>query len=229
MDIKARLRRVRPLVYVVHKARRRNQLRVREKAFRTYFEAPGTKKLQIGTSNNVLAGWLNVDIMPLYPGVFFMDATDPFPFADHSFDYVFSEHMIEHISREEGLFMLRECFRVLKRGGQIRIATPDLEVLAGLYVREKTPEQLSYIETVVNAYIPGAVRAREGLVINQLFDFGHQFLYDPTTLRDALEAAGFSHVTLCKPGVSAVPELCGLDAHANDYIRFETVVLEAAR
>jgi SAM-dependent methyltransferase len=229
MDIKATLRRMRPLVYVVHKARHRNQLRARVQAFRTYFESRGTKKLQIGTSSNVLAGWLNVDITPLYPGVFFMDATRPFPFADNSFDYVFSEHMIEHVSREEGLVMLRECFRVLKPGGRIRIATPDLEVLAGLYAREKTPEQVGYIETVIDAYIPNAVGAREGLVINQLFDFGHQFLYDPTTLRDALEAAGFSNVTRCEPGGSAVPELCGLDAHANDYIRFETVVLEATR
>ena len=28
--------------------------------------------------------------------------------------------------------MLNECFRVIKPGGRIRIATPDLEVLLGL-------------------------------------------------------------------------------------------------
>jgi predicted SAM-dependent methyltransferase len=69
------------------------------------------------------------------------------------FDYVFSEHMIEHVSYAEGLLMLRECLRVLKPGGRIRIATPSLEVLLDLYKPSKTPIQ--------HCIMVGDFRARE--------------------------------------------------------------------
>lgn len=41
--------------------------------------------------------------------------------------------MIEHLAWHEGLFMLKECRRILKKGGILRISTPDLGVLINLY------------------------------------------------------------------------------------------------
>ena len=227
--LKASMKTIRPVVHVVRKARRHRQLRVRQRMFTSYLVDHRLRKLQIGTSDHVLPGWLNVDIMPLYKDVYFMDATKPFPFAEGMFDYVFSEHMIEHVSHGEAHFMLRECYRTLKPGGRIRVATPDLEVLAGLYAREKTCQQRRYIEAVIRGYLPHATAHHEGLVVNQLFDFGHQFIYDSATLTDALQAAGFRRIRRQEPGMSDDPVLCGIDAHAHDYIRFETIVLEAER
>ena len=37
--------------------------------------------------------------------------------------------MIEHISYKDGKNMIRECFRVLKNNGYIRISTPDINFL----------------------------------------------------------------------------------------------------
>jgi predicted SAM-dependent methyltransferase len=39
------------------------------------------------------------------------------------------EYQIEHISETEAVTMIRECFRVLRRRGRIRIATPDLSAI----------------------------------------------------------------------------------------------------
>jgi predicted SAM-dependent methyltransferase len=57
-------------------------------------------------------------------GTVFLDATTPFPFDCGTFDYIYCEHMIEHISWQKGQTMLRECHRVLKPRGVMRIATP---------------------------------------------------------------------------------------------------------
>src|SRR5260221_172664 len=101
--------------------------------FASYLETHPIHKLQLGAGSNVLDGWFNTDMLPVPPTIFFLDCTKRFPFADATFHYVFSEHHLEHLSYREGLSMLRECCRVLRPDGKIRIATPDLEVLLGLY------------------------------------------------------------------------------------------------
>ena len=54
--------------------------------------------------------------------VVYMDATEPFPLPSQSFDAVHCEHVIEHVAYEAGMTMLRECRRVLRPGGVLRIA-----------------------------------------------------------------------------------------------------------
>jgi len=83
-----------------------------------YFRNNPVKKLQLGTSNSSIERWLNTDLLPTSNEVVYLDATRRFPFEDNTFDYVYSEHMIEHIEYDSALFMLRECFRVLKPGGK---------------------------------------------------------------------------------------------------------------
>lgn len=227
--IRSALKQIGPLVQLVRKARRQKQLHERKGAIRRYLDQSPQRKLQIGTSINVLPGWFNVDIIPLYEGAYFMDATERFPFPDASFDYIFSEHMIEHVEYDQAQFMLAECYRVMKPGGRIRISTPDLQVLANLYATEKTPEQQRYLDHFYSLWFPSVEKRSVGLVVNQLFDFEHKFLYDEETLTACLESAGFQSVTRQAPGTSSEAALTGIDAHANDYIAFETFVLEAVR
>src|SRR5437867_9832604 len=93
-------------------------------AIRSYLSSHAVRKLQLGAGTNPLAGWLNTDGYPASFRVLSVDAREPLPFSDETFDYVFSEHHIEHMTFHEGRRMLRECFRVLKPGGRIRVATP---------------------------------------------------------------------------------------------------------
>ncbi len=56
------------------------------------------------------------------------------PFPDGVFDAVYHSHVLEHFSKSEALPFLKECRRVLKPGGIIRVVVPDLERMARLYL-----------------------------------------------------------------------------------------------
>jgi predicted SAM-dependent methyltransferase len=156
-----------------------------------------------------------------------------FPLPDASFDFVFSEHMIEHLTYAEGQAGLRECFRVLRPGGSIRIATPSLQRLAALYGAEPTDVQRRYVDWAVETLEPEVDVRFPGVVVNNFFrSWGHRFIYDPETLRHALTTAGFVDVEERSVGESSRPELTGLERHLAEHPelnQYETFVLEARR
>ena len=208
--------------------------RARKKIIAAYLAGTTVRKLQIGCGKNPLEGWLNADLNPRSPAVIYLNATAPFPFSDASFDFIFTEHMIEHIPFAAGQQMLRECRRILKPGGKIRVSTPNLKNVATLVQEPRTPEKENYVRTVTEKYIPENKNLLPGFVLNNFYwDFGHYFVYDPETLPFALASAGFDGVEAGRTGVSASPELCGLEHHAQavgtKLDEFETMIFEAAR
>ncbi len=208
---------------------------------RNYLEGQHVRKLQIGTGPNPLPGWLNTDLLPdTYPEhrdeIVFLDAARSFPFDQMTFDYVFSEHQIEHIPEPAAHSMIRECFRILRPGGRLRIATPDLAAILGLYDEPLDETQRRYVEWVMARFRP---HVRSGnkrcYVINHIFsDHKHQFIYDFETLSAILADAGFAEIVRRKPGESDDPILRGVESHGQaigdeEVNRFETLVVEAAR
>src|SRR5258706_5700451 len=111
-----------------------------------YLNEHRTAKLHIGCGDNLLDGWLNTDLLAETANVLCCAVTEPFPFVNNQFDYIFSEHVIEHMPHSKGSLMLKECFRVLKPNGKIRISTPDLAFLIDLYNNQKSDLQESYIK-----------------------------------------------------------------------------------
>lgn len=206
---------------------------IRGGKIQNYFRTHRVKKLQLGSSFTPLNGWLNTDLILEIPGVIYLDATRRFPFDNETFDYVASEHMIEHIDYDSGMAMLRESFRVLKPGGAIRIATPDLRVLLGLNAMERTSAQNEYIEWIISKLFPGVTDCKAAFVINNAFRcWGHQFLYDAETLKAALARCGFENLKQHKPGESNDPNLRDIESHgrhmgSETINQFETLVIEA--
>jgi len=106
-----------------------------ETAQHPYFATTTTHRLHIGCGTCIKEGWLNVDIKPI-AGAEYMDAGRRFPFPCNSFHYIFSEHLIEHLNYFEARNMMDECYRVLRKGGVMRLATPSLEaIIQSIYSR----------------------------------------------------------------------------------------------
>lgn len=217
---------------------REEELRhARTQSIESYMVSRQIRKLQIGAGPNRLEGWLNADLSPVSSEIVFLDARERFPFEDRVFDYVFSEHLIEHLTYREGLFMLGECYRILKPGGKLRTATPNIEQVVGLYSKEKSELQTQYLEQYVDhLHRLHPEQAHDGVcfVVNSFFRaWHHQFLYDPPTLQAAMEGTGFVEITQYLPGESGDGNLCGIESHGSsigdEMNRFETMVLEATR
>ncbi len=179
----------------------------------------------------MLEGWLNTDI-ELIPGVMRMDATRRFPFADQTFQYVYSEHMIEHVPYEKGACMLRECYRVMRPGGVIRVITPDLSAILGLYGRELSAEQERYLIWFCQTFVPERAPSA-AFAINAMFRlWGHQFIYDEQRLADAMHSAGFESITRYPISHSDHPELQNVvndKRYPDGLLNFESVTLEGIK
>jgi 2-polyprenyl-3-methyl-5-hydroxy-6-metoxy-1,4-benzoquinol methylase len=96
------------------------------------------------------------------------DSDVALPFADNSFDVVLLSEVIEHVASPE--FTLRECRRVLRGGGAVALTTPNLW-------------------DVRRAYYPLLGKVWSGDA-----DATHQTLFNPQTLSQVLERAGFRNV-----------------------------------
>lgn len=95
------------------------------------------------TSNNLLVNigcgpihhkdWVNLDILPS-EDVKVFNIKQKLPFEDNSVDVVYHSHLLEHLDKVEGSKFIKECFRILKPKGVIRIAVPDLEQICREYL-----------------------------------------------------------------------------------------------
>lgn len=92
-------------------------------------------KLNFGCGARFSAGWTNIDFHASDRNVHRVNLLAGFPFPDQHFDVVYSSHVLEHFSRGEGLFLMKEARRVLKPRGVIRLVVPDLEETAREYRR----------------------------------------------------------------------------------------------
>jgi predicted SAM-dependent methyltransferase len=189
-----------------------------EEQIKNYILSHKIRKLQIGAGLNDLSDWLNTDIRE-HNHTVYLDAAKRFPIEDNTFDYVFSEHMIEHIDYNDGLFMLKECFRILKNNGKIRITTPNLKFLVELYQENKTPTQIEYIKWSYNNFCDfNNGKESDSFVINNFFynpNWGHKFIFDFQTLKIILENAGFRNVELVETNTSKDSHLHNVEGHGN--------------
>lgn len=189
--------------------------------------------LQIGAGPHRLDGWLQTDLEPDLRTVY-MDATRRFPFPDMTFNYIVAEHVIEHITYADALKMLRECYRVLKAQGVIRISTPNIELTHQLMHSPLTSTLERYVSWS-NGTFGGADSLNSAIhVVNRLqHGWGHQFLYDVDTLVNALRQSGFAKVVECTPNKSDHAALADVDRHAlgigEEANELESLLVEATK
>jgi len=211
---------------------RRKILRTDERLRDNYLKSVAVPKLQIGGGWNRLDGWLNTDLA-LRPGVMLMDATERFPFPDETFQFIYTEHMIEHVSYEQGVFMLQECYRVMLKGAVIRVTTPNLATITDLCNENLTDMQQKYLSWICRTFVSHSSTSRRAFAINVFFRlWGHQFIYDEETLADVLSTTGFSSVKRHRLRISDWPTLQNLertDRYPEGLLDFESLALEAVK
>jgi predicted SAM-dependent methyltransferase len=204
----------------------------RRSAIKKYFDKNPSRKLHLGASDKYIPGWLNTDLDPPSKNVVFLDCTKLFPFADESFDFVYSEHFIEHIDMNGASLCLAECFRCLKRGGVFRIATPDLGRYLKLFTQPAGSSESVFLEQFRCLYKLEQITPCRALNL-LMYNWGHQFLYTDGELISALHRAGFQDVKRSPVGESNYEGLRNIEQHGlfygDEMNKYETMVFEAVK
>ncbi len=91
------------------------------------------RRLNLGCGSRLAPEWTNVDVRPR-DLVLAHDLRRPLPFNSDVFDLVYHSHVLEHFRRKDVSPFLLECRRVLRPGGVIRVAVPDLEEIVRQYL-----------------------------------------------------------------------------------------------
>lgn len=153
-------------------------------------------KLHVGCGTNYFSNWINIDnnsdnnIEKLDIN---WDLTNPLPIPPESVDFIYNEHFLEHLSISEGQRTIQDFLRVLKPGGVLRIAMPDLEYCMKEYFNPKWKEA-PYLSKFNLTFIKTKAE-----MINVNFRYwGHQWLYDAEELKRRLKEAGCKQVKICK-------------------------------
>ncbi len=114
--------------------------------------------LGCGTTYNV--NWINVDFVSTGEGVIGHNLLEGIPFNDNTFEVVYHSHVLEHFPKDKAHLFIKECYRVLKPGGIIRVAIPDLERITRNY--------LKYLEESLNN-VPLAAEKYEWTIL-EMYD-----------------------------------------------------------
>lgn len=182
--------------------------------------------LNIGCGSTYHPDWTNLDIAG-GEGVIQHNVYAGLSFEDESFDAVYSSDLLEHLYRRFVPIFLRDCWRVLRPGGLIRIAAPDLEAAArsylnNLYDAAQGDEQAQerYEWTVIEL-IDQLCRQESG---GEMLDYwkrdpmpAEEYVYQ----RVGMEAKR-AVASLRKSGAKPLPTECHPSFHPADVGRFRT-------
>lgn len=178
-------------------------------AARTHFLASHREqhrvRLHLGSGDHHIAGWINVDFSPAMDVEVAADLTREMPFRSGSIDLIHSEDFIEHVDAEAGRAVLRECHRILRAGGVMRLLTPDLRAIIEEVYLHRDARHLRWC----NVNLETSDRC-DALNMHLRMGGEHRFIYDEEHLTQQLRQAGF-RVQRVHYNWSTVPELRFLD------------------
>lgn len=137
-------------------------------------------KIHLGCGKRDWPGWYNVDIVN-YPHVHHKDITK-LPFPNDSCDLLYASHLICYFDRDEIIPILKEWRRVLKPNGYLRLAVPDMRIMAMLYFYKKFDLE-SFLGPIFGKISDG----------NNNF-FYHKTGYDFHSLKEILVKSGFHDI-----------------------------------
>ena len=196
--------------------------------------AEQARKLHLGCGLNTPEGWINLDgswnawvakhptvhrvletlhvlpasllDVPWSHNVLIHDVRKPLPFLGSSLSAIYASHLLEHLYLEEAKRLLKECLRVLRPGGVLRMVVPDLRAIVLEYMGEKPSGDPSDGMGAINR--ADRLNRKLGLwgsqppsgnifyrIYTALKGFhSHKWMYDDASLITYFEQAGFMDV-----------------------------------
>jgi len=142
-------------------------------------------KLNLGCGLDKRSGYVNIDVREDVKPDLAINLEDELlkRFQDESVEEIFAKDFIEHLSWRIVEDFIRDCFRVLKKGGKMFIQTPDLEAIFNTTIRNPN-YRFGELEgfKAISFWVYGAQDYKENL---------HKCGFTILTLKKLLESIGF--------------------------------------
>lgn len=174
------------------------------------------RRLNWGCGEHAEPGWINSDRKEA-PGILACDILDGLPLDDASVDYAVSIHALPELRPDELVPVLAELRRVLRPGGVLRLALPDL--IAGVQ---------AYLDGDRDYFLVPDEDANSlgGKLVTQLLWYGYtRSLFTADFVEELLRRAGFGAVSHCGFGETSSPfaEIVQLDNRERESLFVEAV------
>jgi SAM-dependent methyltransferase len=114
--------------------------------------------------------WWNLDFAAVDPSVIRADLLGTLPVPGDTMEVVYSSHFLEHVPRPQVQPFLRECRRVLRPGGSIRLVTPDLQFLCREYLRLRDAGAHDRADFVTLELLDQCVRMETGGALGRFYE-----------------------------------------------------------
>lgn len=161
-----------------------------------------------------------------WPPIRICDCRKRLPFRNNEVDVIYTSHFLEHVYRHEAVKIFRECYRVLRPGGIIRIALPDTKKLTRAYlegnvsilqarVSQDPNIEFSVCDSLAIHFYPPELNYSEppslGRKFQELFLARHKWAYDFDSLKILLWKTKFREIEEKEFGESVIEDAKLLD------------------
>jgi predicted SAM-dependent methyltransferase len=153
------------------------------------------RRLNWGCGDHVRPGWINSDIKEAPTVDLVADITRGLPFERDAIDYAVSVHALPELPYGEQIPALTELRRVLKPGGTLRLALPDLQRAIDAYL---AGDDRYFHFVAKDSSTPG------GRLVTQMLWYGYtRTLFTTDFAAELLQKAGYVDIALCGAGRTA--------------------------
>lgn len=163
-------------------------------------------KLSIGAGTRRIDGFVHVDHDAALAPDLVADIRQPLALADGSVEVILCEEVLTQITPAECVAFLRDCRRLLRPGGVVRVLMPDLQRFVRAYL-----ERPEWLVAIWNKHVALPLFTESAC---EVFNLGLRgvgpFVYDATTFAQIAQRAGMS-IEISDFNESRHPSLKGLD------------------
>jgi SAM-dependent methyltransferase len=140
--------------------------------------------------------------------ILWADASKRIPERDSSVDVLYSSHMIEHMEQKDVVIFLKEACRILKPGGVIRVAVPNIKYHVDNYLKDDDADAFIENTHLTRRKPKTLIQKAKYLIIG---DRNHQWMYDGLSLCNLLSSVGFQEPKIMEPGTTIIEDSGELD------------------
>ena len=213
-----------------------------------------TTKVNIGCGKTIAPGWINYDIslfmglsrnklirrllfafkliskqkyQTFWPSnIIRRDVRKGVPLLNESVDFVYSSHFLEHLTHVEASKLIKDCYRILKPGGWIRLVCPDLRLFARKYLEGDISYPLFHASNkarLSQGFIESLSLVDSRSILEKFFSpgFSHSYMYDFDSIANLLSESGFRVINECSFRKGVTPDLDKLDNRPDESLFVE--------